>query len=265
MYAFEYIRPASVEEAAKALAGNDGAQIIAGGQTLLPAMKLRLASPGTLVDLGAIAALRGVRRDGDTISIGAMTPHADVAGSADVKGAIPALAHLAESIGDPHVRNRGTIGGSIANDDPAADYPAGLLALGATIETNKRSITADDFFQGLFTTALDDGEIITAIKCPVPQAMAYEKFAHPASRFALVGAAVARTGSGVRVAVTGAGSNGVFRWSDAEQALSANFSASAVDGLTVATDAMMSDIHADAEYRANLVKVMTKRAVAAAA
>lgn len=261
MYAFEYARPSSIDEAKKLLADNPEGLALAGGQTLLPAMKLRLSSPSKVVDLGAIGELRGVKRDGQTLTIGAMTTHADVAESDVVQSAIPALAHLAESIGDPQVRNRGTIGGSIANDDPAADYPAGLMALGATIVTTNRSISADDFFQGLFTTALEPGEIITAIECPVPEKFAYEKFPHPASRFALVGVGVASTGGNVRVAVTGAGENGVFRWVEAEGALGSQLSPAALDALSVSTDGMMSDMHADAEYRAHLVKVMAKRAV----
>lgn len=264
MYAFEYIRPTSIDEAARALSGNPDAQVLAGGQTLLPTMKVRLASPGTLVDLGGIAELREVKRTGDAVSIGAMAAHVDVLQSDAVRSAIPGLAHLVECIGDPHVRNRGTIGGSISNDDPAADYPAGILALGATIVTNKRSIAADDFFQGLFTTALEAGEIVTAVECPVPDAFAYAKFAHPASRYALVGVAVARKAGDVRLAVTGAGSEGVFRWTDAENALKGNFAATALEGLSVGTDGLLSDMHADAEYRANLVKVMAKRAVAKA-
>lgn len=263
MYAFDYIRPASIEEARSALAANPEAQVLAGGQTLLPAMKLRLASPPALVDLGRLSELRTITHADDRLSIGAMASHAAVATAPDVKSAVPALAELAESIGDPQVRNRGTIGGSIANDDPAADYPAGLLALGATIVTTNRSIPADDFFQGLFTTALEPDEIITAVEVPVPAGFAYEKFAHPASRYALVGVAVARMAGGdVRVAVTGAGDNGVFRWSAAETALSANFAAAALDGLAVAQDGLMADMHADAEYRAQLVKVVTRRAVA---
>lgn len=262
MYDFDYVSPASLEEARQALAANADAQILAGGQTLLPAMKLRLASPAALIDLRLISALGSVQLSAGKLSIGAMATHASVAESADVQRAIPALAQLADGIGDPQVRNRGTIGGSIANDDPAADYPAGLLALGATIVTTQRSIQSDDFFQGLFTTALEPGEIITAVECPLPEKFAYAKFAHPASRYALVGVAVAVTGGTTRVAVTGAGQDGVFRWTEAETALASNFSASALAGLTVSDAGLMSDLHADAEYRAHLIKVMAGRAVA---
>ena len=262
MYAFDYIRAATIDDAQKALGGQTEAHVLAGGQTLLPAMKLRLASPATIIDLGKIAELQGASLKDGKLAIGAMTTHAAVAESDAVRGAIPGLAALAESIGDPQVRHRGTIGGSIANDDPAADYPAGLLALDAAVVTTKRSIAVDDFFQGLFTTALEPGEIITAVEFPVPQGFAYEKFSHPASRFALVGVAVAKIGSLVRVAVTGAGENGVFRWGEAECALASNFSVGALDGLWLVADGMMSDMHADAEYRAHLVKVITRRAVA---
>ncbi|MBU2532867.1 MAG: xanthine dehydrogenase family protein subunit M [Alphaproteobacteria bacterium] len=262
MYAFDYIRPATIAEARRALSENAEAQLLAGGQTLLPVMKMRLASPAAVVDLGGVGELRGVTREGDKLVIGAMTTHAEVAEAGVVRSAIPALAALAESIGDPQVRNRGTIGGSIANDDPAADYPAGLLALGATIVTTNRSIPVDDFFQGMFTTALEPGEIITAVECPVPDNFAYEKFAHPASRYALVGVAVARQSGVVRVAVTGAGESGVYRWTEAETALAANFDAGALDGLAVDEGSLLSDMHADATYRANLVKVMAKRAAA---
>ena len=262
MYAFDYIRAASIEDAQKALGGQTEAHVLAGGQTLLPAMKLRLASPATIIDLGKVAELQGASMKDGKLAIGAMTTHAAVAESDAVRGAIPGLAALAESIGDPQVRHRGTIGGSIANDDPAADYPAGLLALDASVVTTKRSIAADDFFQGLFTTALEAGEIIKSVEFPVPQGFAYEKFSHPASRFALVGVAVAKIGSLVRVAVTGAGENGVFRWGEAESALASNFSVGTLDGLSLVADGMMSDMHADAEYRAHLVKVIARRAVA---
>ncbi|WP_134495230.1 FAD binding domain-containing protein [Microvirga pakistanensis] len=265
MYAFEYHHPTSVEQAADLATRSEDAKFLAGGHTLLPTMKLRLAAPANLIDLGQIAELRGIQRSGDAITIGAMMKHAEVASSADVRAAIPALAELAELIGDPHVRNRGTIGGSIANNDPSADYPAACLALNATIVTDKRKITADDFFQGIFTTALDEGEIITRISFPVPAQAAYAKFRNPASRYALVGVFVARHADGVRVAVTGAGSNGVFRLPEMEEALSRNFAAEALDGIAVPEDEMNSDIHADAAYRAHLVGVMARRAVQAAA
>jgi len=265
MYAFEYHRPTSIREAALLASQSEDIKFLAGGHTLLPTMKLRLAAPANLIDLGQIAELRGIERSGGTITIGAMTKHAEVANSADIRTALPALAELAELIGDPHVRNRGTIGGSIANNDPSADYPAACLALNATIVTDKRKIAADDFFQGIFTTALDDGEIITRVSFPIPSRAAYAKFRHPASRYALVGVFVAQHGDGVRVAVTGAGSNGVFRMAAMEEALSRNFAAEALDGISVPEDEMNSDIHADAAYRAHLVGVMARRAVQAAA
>lgn len=262
MYAFDYRRPGTVAEADLALKAAPGAKLLAGGQTLLPAMKLRLAQPGALVDLGAIPGLRGISRADGALKIGAMTTHAAVAESADVKAALPGLAALAEGIGDPHVRNRGTIGGSVANNDPGADYPAAVLALGATVHTTKRAIPADSFFNGLFATVLEDNEIVTGIEFPIVESFTYAKFANPASRYALVGVAVAKTKAGVRVAVTGAGASGVYRWTAAEQALSANFSAKALDGVKADASNMMADIHADSAYRAHLVGVMAKRAVA---
>jgi carbon-monoxide dehydrogenase medium subunit len=262
MQAFDYRRPGTVNEADLALKAAPGAKLLAGGQTLLPTMRLRLATPDTVIDLSAIASLKGIARKDGGIAIGAMTTHAAVAGSADVKGAIPGLAKLAGGIGDPQVRHRGTIGGSVANNDPAADYPAAVLALGATLNTSKRTIAADDFFQGLFATALEENEILTEITFPVPQVFAYAKFDQPASRFALVGVAVARGSGGVRVAVTGAGQNGVFRWADAEKALSANFSASALDSVKLDASNLLSDVHGSADYRAHLVGVMARRAVA---
>ncbi len=265
MYAFEYHRPTSVRQAANLASKAEDAKFLAGGHTLLPTMKQRLASPGNLIDLGQIAELRGIERSPRAVAIGALTRHADVANSADVREAIPGLAEMVELIGDPHVRHRGTIGGSIANNDPAADYPAACLALGATIVTNKRKIDADYFFQGLFTTALEEGEIITQVSFPIPSQAAYAKFRNPASRYALVGVFVAKHADGARVAVTGAGANGVFRVPEMEQALSGNFAAEAIDGIAVATDEMNSDIHADAAYRAHLVGVMARRAVQAAA
>jgi carbon-monoxide dehydrogenase medium subunit len=239
-------------------------KFLAGGHTLLPTMKMRLAAPASLIDLGQIAELRGIERSARSVTVGAMTRHAEVAKSTEVREAIPALAELAEMIGDPHVRNRGTIGGSIANNDPAADYPAACLALGATIVTNRRKIGADEFFKGLFETALEDGEIITKVSFPIPGKAAYAKFRNPASRYALVGVFVAKRASEVRVAVTGASSNGVFRSPEMEQALNQRFSAKSLDGVMVSPDGMNSDIHADAAYRAHLVSVMARRAVQAA-
>jgi carbon-monoxide dehydrogenase medium subunit len=262
MHAFDYRRPGTVNEADLALKAAPGAKLLAGGQTLLPAMRLRLASPETIIDLSGIASLRGISRKGNDLVIGAMTTHATVAASKEVASAISGLAHLADDIGDPQVRNRGTIGGSIANNDPAADYPAAVLALGATLHTSKRAIPADQFFDGLFSTVLAENEILTEIAFPIPQSFTYMKFDQPASRFALVGVAVARTTGGVRVAVTGAGQNGVFRWKEAEQVLTANFSPAALSNLKLDPSNLMSDVHADADYRAHLVAVMTKRAVA---
>lgn len=264
MYQTTYHRPSSLAEAVT-LAGTEDAKILAGGHTLLPTMKQRLAAPTHLVDIGRLAELKGISVAGGVLAVGAATTHATVAGSAEVKGAIPALASLASGIGDPHVRHAGTIGGSVANDDPAADYPAAVLGLGATVVTNKRSIAADDFFVGLFSTALEDGEIIVRFEFPVPARAAYMKFANPASRYAMAGAFVAKAANGsVRVAITGAGSDGVFRWAEAEAALTASFDPSAVEGLSVDPSGLLADIHGDAAYRANLVKVMTRRAVAAA-
>jgi carbon-monoxide dehydrogenase medium subunit len=231
--------------------------------TLIPTLKQRLASPDKLVDLGGIGDLRGIKVSGDTVTIGAMTPHAMVAASKDVAKAIPALAHLADGIGDPQVRNRGTIGGSISNNDPAADYPAAVVGLGATVETTKRKIAGDAFFTGLFETALEPGEIVTAISFPIPEKAGYSKFPNPASRYAVVGVMVAKTKGGVRVAVTGAGPC-VFRVAEMEKALTAKFSPDAVAGIKVPATNFNSDIHASAEYRAHLVTVMAKRAVAAA-
>ena len=264
MYAFEYHRPQSVADAAKLLASNSEAKLLAGGHTLVPTMKMRLASPKAIIDLSRVAELRGIDKKGNALVIGAMTTHAEVADSAVVRSAIAGLADLAHVIGDPHVRHRGTIGGSVANNDPAADYPAALLALNASIGTNKREIKADDFFKGLFTTALQDGEIITRISFPIPGKFGYEKFRNPASRYALVGVAVAQTGSSARVAVTGAGRDGAFRHTAMEAALGKGWSAQALSGITTDAGKMMSDIHADAAYRAHLVGVMARRAVAKA-
>ncbi|MEO3429893.1 xanthine dehydrogenase family protein subunit M [Pelagibius sp. CAU 1746] len=263
MYDFNHHRPASVDDAVSALGAASDGKIMAGGQTLIPTMKQRLASPSDIVDLGAIAGLKGIKEEGGNIVIGAMTTHAAVAGNATVKAKIPALAALADGIGDPQVRNRGTIGGSIANNDPAADYPAGLVGLGATVHTTKRQIPADEFFTGLFETALAEDEIITAVAFPVPEKAAYAKFANPASRYAIVGVMVSSGPAGLRVAVTGAGPC-VFRLSDAEAALGGGFSPDAVANVSVSSEGLNSDLHASAEYRANLVGVMLKRAVAAA-
>jgi len=263
MYSFNYLRPASLADAAKALGASADAKLLAGGQTILPTMKQRLAQPSDLIDLGGIAELKGIKMDGNNLVIGAMTTHAEVAKSSVVKGAIPALTALADGIGDPQVRNRGTIGGSISNNDPAADYPAGLVGLGATVVTNKRKIAADDFFKGLFETALESGEIVTAVSFPKPDKAGYAKFPQPASRFALVGVFVSKAGNNVRVAVTGAGPK-VFRQADMEKALAGNFSADAIKGVKVSASGLNNDIHGSAEYRAHLVGVMARRAVAAA-
>ena len=261
MYAFTYERPATAADAARL--AQAGGKLLAGGQTLLASMKLRLAAPEQLVDLGAVAELKGIRREAGTLTIGAMTRHCDVAESAEVRADIPALAELAGHIGDKQVRAMGTIGGSVANNDPAADYPAALMALGATVHTNTRQIKADDFFQGLFATALEDGELITAISFPIPKRAAYVKFAQPASRFALIGVFVAQSDAGVRVAVTGAG-NGVFRHAGMEAALAKQFSADAVAAVKTDEAEMSGDLHGSAAYRAHLVGVMTQRAVAQA-
>jgi aerobic carbon-monoxide dehydrogenase medium subunit len=262
MYNFEYTSPSSVDEAAAAVAA--GGQVLAGGQTLLATMKQRLAAPETLVDLGKISGLSGVKKDGNSIVIGAMTRHMDVANSDVVQANIPALAALAGQIGDRQVRARGTMGGSVANNDPAACYPSAVLALNATVHTNKRTIAADDFFQGMYTTALEDGELITAIAFEIPKRAAYVKFKQPASRFAMVGVFVAELASGPRVAITGAASS-VYRQADMEKALAGNFSAAALDGVAVSAKGLNADLHASADYRAQLVKVVAQRAVTAAA
>jgi len=261
MYAFEIDRPTTLADAIKAL-GAEEAQALGGGQTLIPALKARLASPARLVALSGVAEIKGIcTADDGALCIGGGTTHAEVAAGA---GAYPALAALAAHIGDPAVRNRGTIGGSLANNDPSACYPAAVLGSGATIVTSNRRIAADDFFEGMFTTALEDGEIITEVRVPVPETANYQKFEQPASRFALVGVFVARYAGGVRVAVTGASEGGVFRWSEAEAALSSEFSAGVLEGLSLSGDGMISDLHGSGEYRAHLVGVMTRRAVAAA-
>lgn len=260
MYDFDYRRPQSVAEAAELIAQPDY-KLLAGGMSLIPVLKQRLAQHAGLVDLGAIAALKGIRREGDALVIGAVTPHAVVAASPEVQRTIPALAALANGIGDPQVRNRGTVGGSIAHADPAADYPAGVLGLGATVVTNKRRIAGDAFFRGLFETALEPGEIITEVSFPVPRRAAYAKLKQQASRFALVGVFVAQTAGGVRVAITGAAPS-VFRWTEAEAALAKRFDPSALEGLAIERDDLNADIHASAEYRAHCIGVMTRRAVA---
>jgi carbon-monoxide dehydrogenase medium subunit len=263
MYSFNYQKIKSVADAAAALGKNADARLLAGGQSLIAAMKLRLSQPAQLIDLGDVAELRGIKVDGGSVTIGAMTRHAEVASSADVKKAIPALAALAGGIGDRMVRNMGTIGGSVAHNDPAADYPAAVLALGATVVTNKRKIAADDFFKGMFETALQAGEIITAVSFPVPKRAAYMKFKNPASRYAMVGVFVADTAGGPRVSVTGAGP-GVFRVPEMEKALAGKFAPESVASIAVKSSGLNSDIHASAEYRAHLITVMAKRAVAAA-
>ena len=261
MYNFEFEKPNTIADAVAALGAED-AQALGGGQTLIPTLKQRLASPSVLVSLSGISEMQGIcSDDSGAVCIGGATCHADVASGAS---AYPALAALAGQIGDPAVRARGTIGGSLANNDPSACYPAAALASGAVIKTNAREIAADEYFQGMFATALEEGEIITEVRFPVPEAAHYEKFLQPASRFALVGVFVAKFADGVRVAVTGASEEGVFRWSEAEAALSADFSAGALDGLSVDAEGMIGDLHGSKEYRAHLVNVITKRAVAAA-
>ena len=264
MYEFEFIRPTSVDAAANALGGDVEATLLAGGQTLLPTLKQRLAQPSSLIDLSAIDELNAIRQDGNTLVIGAMTTHAQVAGSSEVAAKIPALAKLAGGIGDPQVRHRGTIGGSLANNDPAADYPSAVLALNATIKTNKRTIGADDYFKGLFETDLESGEIITEVHFPVPAFAGYSKIEQRASRYPLVGVFVAKPGSNpsdVRVAVTGCGGNGVFRCAPLEAALAANFGAQATGGVTVNPADLTGDMHGSAEYRAALVPVLAGRAI----
>src|SRR5215471_2105401 len=264
MYAFNQHRPTTVRQAASLLTKQEEAKLLAGGHTLIPTMKLRLAGPKHIVDLSKVEGLTGIEMKGRSLVIGAMTPHVEVATSAVVKENIPALADLAGKIGDPAVRHRGTIGGSIANNDPNADYPAAVLGLGATIITNKRRIAADDFFTGMFSTALEDGEIITKVSFPIAKKAAYEKFKHPASGFALVGVFVSKRGSDIRVAVTGAGANGVFRVKAFEEALKTRFGAKSLEGMTIPATGMNSDIHASSEYRAHLVGVLARRALAKA-
>ena len=263
MYAFNYHRATSVADAAAKLAAGEDAKLLAGGQTLIAALKMRLASPSDLIDLSGVAEMRGIEVDGAKLIVGAMTTHGEIAASKDVQRSIPALAELAAGIGDRMVRNVGTIGGSIANADPAADYPAGVLGVGATIVTDKRSIAGDEFFKGMYETALQPGEIVTQVVFPIPRKCGYAKFANPASRYAIVGVFVAQTSDGVRVGVTGAGPS-AFRVPAMEKALSGNFSPDALANVTVPDSSLNSDMHASAEYRAHLVTVMAKRAVAAA-
>ncbi len=258
MYAFNYERPADLAAAQALLAA--GGNALAGGQTMIAAMKQRLQQPETVVDLGGISSLAGIRKEGNNLVIGAMTRHQDVADNAEVRQHIPALAALADGIGDKQIRTLGTLGGSVANNDPAACYPSAVLALGATVHTDKRTIAADDFFQGLYTTALEAGELITAISFPIPQKAAYAKFRQPASRFALVGVFVAKTAAGARVAITGAG-NGVFRHAGLEAALSANFTPEAATQVAIDASELNADLHASAAYRAHLITVQTQRAV----
>jgi carbon-monoxide dehydrogenase medium subunit len=262
MYAFTFHRPTTVRQAVNLLAKHEDAKLLAGGHSLIPVMKLRLASPPVLIDLSKVEGISGVELKGRSIVIGAMTRHVDVANSQAAKDKLPALAMVPGSIGDPHVRAVGTIGGSVANNDPNADYPAACLGLGATIITSKRRIPSDEFFTGMFSTALEPDEIITKISFPVAQKAAYQKFKHPASGFALVGVFVSKRGSDIRVAVTGAGSNGVFRVKAFEEALKKRFAPKSLEGLSVKPDGLNSDIHAGAEYRAHLIGVLARRAVA---
>ncbi len=261
MYSVNYHRASSVADAAKQIKKGD-AKFLSGGMTLIPAMKTRLAAPSDLVDLGHIKEMKGIKVSGKTVTIGAGTTHFEVANDEKLKKVAPSVAHLASLIGDPAVRHRGTIGGSIANNDPAADYPAALLAIGATIVTNKRQIAADKFFKGQFETALKEDEIVTAVTFTAPAKAAYQKFRNPASRYAITGVFVAKGSDGVRVAVTGSGDDGVFRSREIEAALTKKFDASALEGVTVPSKNLMTDMHASAEYRANLIVVMAKRAVA---
>lgn len=263
LYSTSYHRASSVEEAGKLLGGTEDGKFIAGGQTLIAALKQRLAQPSDLIDLRHIDALKGIKVEGRRVTIGAAVTHAEVASSSAIRAVCPAISNLAAMIGDPHVRHMGTIGGSVANDDPAADYPSAVLGLGATVVTNAREIAADDFFVGLFETALADDEIITAIRFDAPERAGYAKFANPASRYAMTGVFVSKGAGGVRVAVTGAGSSGVFRHAGLEAALSASWSPDAVNGVEIDSSELMSDLHCTAEYRANLIRVMAKRAVQA--
>ena len=264
MYNFTFHRPTTVRQAAGLLARNQEAKLLAGGHSLLPVMKQRLAQPSAIVDLALVEGMTGGEVKGRSVVIGAMTRHADVANSQVLKDVMPGLAMVPGSIGDPQVRNRGTIGGSIANNDPNADYPSACLGLGATIITNKRRIAADDFFTGMFSTALEDGEIITKVSFPIAKKAAYEKFKHPASGFALVGVFVSKRGPDIRVAVTGAGANGVFRVKSFEEALKKRFSPKSIEGMSIPATGMNADIHGSADYRAHLVGVLARRALAKA-
>ena len=263
MQDFNYHAPTSVDDALAALRGAEGGTLIAGGQSLLPIMKLNLAAPTDVVSLAGVPGLDGIHDDGDSVTVGAMCTHTQVAESDIVRARIPALARMADGIGDAQVRNAGTIGGSVAHNDPAADYPAACVALGATIVTDRREIAADDYFQGMFMTALEDDEIITSVRFPVPDRAAYAKFANPASKYAVAGVMVADGSAGVRVAVTGASGDGVFRVAAMEAALGDSFSGDAVAGIAVPADGMLSDTAAGPEYRAHLVTVMAKRAAEA--
>jgi len=264
MYSTSYHRASSVADAVKLLEEADDGKLLSGGMTLIPAMKTRLAAPSDLVDLRHIPELKGIAIEGGSVTIGAATPHYDVASNAQLARICPAITHLAGHIGDPHVRHMGTIGGSISNNDPSADYPAAMLALDATIVTNQRSLSAAEFFTGLFETAMEEREIVTAVTFSAPEKAGYSKFPNPASRYAMTGVFVAKNGGEVRVAVTGAGDNGVFRSAELEEVLSRNFDVSVLAGIRLPSDDLMSDLHATAEYRANLIVVMAKRAVAAA-
>ena len=265
MYAFDYVRADSLDKVVALLAEDEEAKVLAGGQTIIPTMKARLAAPTRMIDISKLKELQGISVDGSTVTIGAGTRHCDVETSSEVAKAIPALAHMAHVIGDPAVRHKGTLGGSIANNDPAADYPAACLALGATIHTSKRQIAAKDFFTGLFETALEEGEIIVKVAFPIPEKAAYEKFRHYASRFAMCGVFVAKAADGVRVAVTGCGANGVFRAAELETALASSFTPDAIGSTKVDPQSLNADMHGDREYRANLISVIAKRAVSAAA
>lgn len=263
MYSFRYHRPETPDQALELFRQGEDPAYLAGGHTLLPTLKGRLAAPSDLIDLKALSALNFIRVTPGMISIGAATPHADVAGSEEIRAVLPALSGLAGAIGDIHVRNFGTIGGSLANNDPAADYPSALLGLGGTVVTDRREIPADDYFQGLFTTALEPGELIMRLDLPLPRSAGYAKFRHPASRYAMAGVFVAAVDDGVRVAITGAGDDGVFRWREAEQRLTARLAPAALDGLTISEAGLMIDMHATARYRAHLVSVMARHAVEA--
>lgn len=265
MYAFKYHRPDTLRKAVNLLGKLEDAKLLAGGHTLLPTMKNRLASPANLIDISGVAELKGVTRKGRNLVIGALTTYAEIADSAEVKASLPALSAFTGLIGDPAVRHKGTIGGSVSNNDPAADYPAACIALGATIHTNARKIPADEFFTGLFSTALEENEIVTKVSFPVGAKFGYAKFRNPASRYAMVGVAVAKRGADVRVAVTGSGADGVFRWKEAEAALNSKFSPKSLEGMAHPAKGLNSDIHASAEYRGHLIGVMARRAAGAAA